>query len=78
LYKTKIYTSKTYENIRRTDTFAELALPTPVPLCGDIKIEFLNVRFGGRRDKMFHLWFNTFFIDMHVMQQAAMYLEDQT
>ena len=49
LYKTKIYSSKLYENIKRTDTFAQLSLPRPVPLCGDIKIElFHNSRFGGK------------------------------
>jgi hypothetical protein len=25
---------------------------------------------------MFHFWFNTFFVDMHVMMQEAQYLED--
>ncbi len=75
LYKTKIYTSKVYENIKKTDTYAELSLPTPLPLCGDIKIEFFHCRFTGK-DKMFHFWFNTYFIDMHVMQQEAKYLEE--
>lgn len=76
LYKTKIFTSRVYQNISRSDTFAELSLPQPVPLCGDIKIEFFhNQRLGGK-EKMFHLWFNTFFVDMHVMMQEAQYLED--
>ena len=76
LYKTKIFTSKVYQNISRSDTFAELSLPQPVPLCGDIKIEFFhNQRLGGK-EKMFHFWFNTFFVDMHVMMQEAQYLED--
>ena len=49
LYKTKIYTSKIYENIRKTDMFAELSLPQPLPLCGDIKIEFFhNARITGK------------------------------
>jgi len=76
LYKTKIYTSKIYESLRKQDTYAELSIPTPIPLCGDVKIEFFHTRFGGRREKMFHFWFNTYFIDMHVMQQEATYLED--
>ena len=76
LYKTKIFTSRVYQNISRSDTFAELSLPQPVPLCGDIKIEFFhNQRLGGK-EKMFHFWFNTFFVDMHVMMQEAQYLED--
>ena len=76
LYKTKIFTSRVYQNISRSDTFGELSLPQPVPLCGDIKIEFFhNQRLGGK-EKMFHFWFNTFFVDMHVMMQEAQYLED--
>ena len=42
LYKTRIYTSKVYENFRKTDTIVDLMLPQPVPLCGDIKIEFFH------------------------------------
>lgn len=76
LYKTKIYTSKVYQNVKRTDPFAELSLPQPLPLCGDIKIEFFHTNRLGKNEKMFHLWFNTFFIDMHVMQQEAQYLDD--
>jgi len=78
LYKTKIYTSKTYDHIRRTDPMAELLLPQPIPICGDIRIEFYhNSRFGGK-EKMFQFWFNTFFIDMHIMQQQANYCEKET
>ena len=49
LYKAKMYASKTYDHIRKTDTAAELVLPTPVPICGDIKVQFFhNPRFGGK------------------------------
>jgi len=49
LYKTKIFTSKVYDHLRKTDALAELLLPTLVPICGDIKIEFFhNPRFGGK------------------------------
>ena len=49
LYKTKIFTSKVYDHLRKTDALAELLLPTPVPICGDIKVEFYhNSRFGGK------------------------------
>jgi phosphatidylinositol-3,4,5-trisphosphate 3-phosphatase/dual-specificity protein phosphatase PTEN len=67
----KLCSTKIYENIRKTDYVAELMLPQPVPLCGDIKVEFYhNPRLGGK-EKMFQFWFNTFFIDWHVMQQEA-------
>ena len=37
------------QNIRHSEPFAELMLPQPVPLCGDIKMEFYhNSWFGGK------------------------------
>jgi len=67
--KLKIYTSTIYDHIKRTDSTAELLLPQELPLCDDIKIEFFHqARFGGK-EKMFRFWFNTFFIDMHLLQQ---------
>ena len=37
------------QNIRNSEPFAELMLPQPVPLCGDIKMEFYhNSWFGGK------------------------------
>lgn len=74
LYKTRIYTSKVYENFKKTDTMIDLMLPQPLPLCGDIKIEFFHN--GWKKEKMIHFWFNTFFIDMHVAQQQAWYADE--
>eukprot|EP00731_Ephydatia_muelleri_P025570 Em0017g653a len=68
LYKTKIFTSKIFE-IRRGESSADLMLTQPLPLCGDIKVEFFHQKFG--KEKMFHFWFNTFFVDMHVYQHEA-------
>ena len=37
------------QSIKHSEPFAELMLPQPVPLCGDIKIEFYhNSWFGGK------------------------------
>lgn len=68
LYKTKIFTSKIFENIRKGESSADLMLPQALPLCGDIKVEFFHHKFG--KEKMFHFWFNTFFVDMHVYQMS--------
>eukprot|EP00731_Ephydatia_muelleri_P025572 Em0017g655a len=123
LYKTMIFTSKVFE-IRRGESSADLMLPQPLPLCGDIKVEFFHQMFGKgpecsgidvtsnmpkvaadiaalvivfdvlisaaiidnswsnyllysveqknpSKEKMFHFWFNTFFVDMHVYQHEA-------
>ena len=34
-----------------------------MPICDDIKIEFLHKKATGGKEKMFHMWFNTFFIE---------------
>lgn len=36
------------QNIRHSEPFAELMLPQPVPLCGDIKIEFYHNSWRGK------------------------------
>ena len=38
-----------YENLRKTDPIVELTLPQPVPLCGDIKIEFFHNTRGWKK-----------------------------
>jgi phosphatidylinositol-3,4,5-trisphosphate 3-phosphatase/dual-specificity protein phosphatase PTEN len=77
----RIYTSKVYDNLKKTDTIVDLLLPQPVPLCGDIKIEFFHngwKKVCRKKEKMLHFWFNTFFIDMHVAQQQAWQAEDHS
>ena len=66
--KLKMYTSKLYENIKRTDSTANLMLPQELPLCGDVRIDFYHQSTIGK-ERMFRFWFNTFFIDMHLLQQ---------
>jgi len=49
LYHTHIFTSRVYNDVRKTDALAELPLPTPIPICGDINVEFFhNPRFGRK------------------------------
>ena len=67
--KAKAYTSKVFEDIKRTDIIAKLPLSRELPLCGDVEINFYH-QSRISREKMFGLWFNTFFIDMHLQQQT--------
>ncbi|XP_022097385.1 phosphatidylinositol 3,4,5-trisphosphate 3-phosphatase and dual-specificity protein phosphatase PTEN-like [Acanthaster planci] len=60
--KVKIFTSPTYESVKRGVKRKEFSLPQPVPVCGDIKIEFHHRTNMIKKDKLFHFWFNTFFV----------------
>ncbi|KAJ8022939.1 hypothetical protein HOLleu_37984 [Holothuria leucospilota] len=57
----KIYTSQTYLG-KKVDRFLVLEPPRPIPVCGDIKIDFFSKQRKLMKDKMFHLWFNTYFV----------------
>ncbi|XP_078494657.1 phosphatidylinositol 3,4,5-trisphosphate 3-phosphatase and dual-specificity protein phosphatase PTEN-like [Ciona intestinalis] len=58
--KVKLYTSNP-DLVIRGDDFLIFDMPQPLPLCGDIKIEVFN-KPVMRKDKVFHFWFNTFFV----------------
>ncbi|EDO32901.1 predicted protein [Nematostella vectensis] len=61
-YKVKIHTSKLIESSKKGDTSIKLELSQPLPICGDIKVEFFHKDTFGRKERMFQFWFNTFFI----------------
>lgn len=60
--KNKLYTSRPYE-AKKGDDYLLMELDEPLPLlCGDILVEFFNKPKMMKKERMFHIWFNTFFI----------------
>ncbi|XP_033227782.1 phosphatidylinositol 3,4,5-trisphosphate 3-phosphatase and dual-specificity protein phosphatase PTEN isoform X2 [Belonocnema kinseyi] len=57
----KIFSSDTYE-VRKGENSLVIPLEHNVALTGDIRVDFFNRPKMKRKEKMFHFWFNTFFV----------------
>lgn len=57
----KVYTSNIYE-IKKGSPSITIRLDQTIPLTGDIKLDFVNKPKMMRKEKLFHFWFNTFFV----------------
>uniref|UniRef100_A0A1B6E296 Phosphatidylinositol 3,4,5-trisphosphate 3-phosphatase and dual-specificity protein phosphatase PTEN n=1 Tax=Clastoptera arizonana TaxID=38151 RepID=A0A1B6E296_9HEMI len=57
----KVFSSETHE-VKRGASFINIPLEQCVTVQGDVKVEFFNKPKMMRKEKMFHFWFNTFFV----------------
>ncbi|PSN44035.1 hypothetical protein C0J52_19611 [Blattella germanica] len=67
---TKVFQSPVYEVKKGSPSF-HIRLDQYIPLQGDIKVEFFNKPKMMRKEKMFHFWFNTFFVREEVQVPEA-------
>ncbi|KAG7197813.1 hypothetical protein KM043_001627 [Ampulex compressa] len=61
----RIFRSEGYE-VRKGMHAITIPLQHGVPLTGDIRIDFFNRPKMKRKEKVFHFWFNTFFVRDHL------------
>eukprot|EP00730_Choanoeca_flexa_P004859 TRINITY_DN11822_c1_g1_i3.p2 TRINITY_DN11822_c1_g1~~TRINITY_DN11822_c1_g1_i3.p2 ORF type:complete len:374 (+),score=86.14 TRINITY_DN11822_c1_g1_i3:250-1371(+) len=59
----RIFKSDWYEGITKDQEEAVLEIKQSTVVCGDVKLEFIHRKGASGKEKMFHLWFNTFFIE---------------
>ncbi|XP_043275823.1 phosphatidylinositol 3,4,5-trisphosphate 3-phosphatase and dual-specificity protein phosphatase PTEN isoform X3 [Venturia canescens] len=61
----KVFSSKIYD-VRKGMSSMCIPLDQTVALTGDIRVDFFNRPKVKRKEKMFHFWFNTFFVREHL------------
>ncbi|KAL9979316.1 hypothetical protein ACROYT_G016964 [Oculina patagonica] len=59
--KVKLYQSKVNEGKKSDKGEFAFELSQPIPICGDIRIEFFH-KDMFKKERMFQFWFNTFFV----------------
>ncbi|XP_046407113.1 phosphatidylinositol 3,4,5-trisphosphate 3-phosphatase and dual-specificity protein phosphatase PTEN-like isoform X2 [Ischnura elegans] len=59
--RSKIYSDMVHD-VKKGDPSIHIKINKYVPVCGDIKVEFFNKPKMMRKEKLFHFWFNTFFV----------------
>uniref|UniRef100_A0AAU7B982 Phosphatidylinositol 3,4,5-trisphosphate 3-phosphatase and dual-specificity protein phosphatase PTEN n=1 Tax=Pyrrhocoris apterus TaxID=37000 RepID=A0AAU7B982_PYRAP len=59
--KNKLITSEQYD-VKKGGSCISIKLDNCLPVKGDVKIEFFSKQKMIRKEKMFHFWFNTFFV----------------
>lgn len=59
----KHYSSIVYDKAKRGDPYIDMVLDSPVILCGDFLIEFFNKTKMMKKERLFHFWLNTFFVN---------------
>nr|XP_047124178.1 phosphatidylinositol 3,4,5-trisphosphate 3-phosphatase and dual-specificity protein phosphatase PTEN [Hydra vulgaris] len=62
----ELYKSKTFE-IKKSEKEYTMHLKNPLPLCGDIKVDFFHKDLF-KKERMFVFWFNTTFLEHDITQ----------
>lgn len=70
----QIHKSEPAEGIDKKQGEVVIRLSPPVPVCGDIKMEFFH-KTGRGKEKMFNIWFNTFFVQEDKMVAPKMTID---
>ncbi|XP_064631788.1 phosphatidylinositol 3,4,5-trisphosphate 3-phosphatase and dual-specificity protein phosphatase PTEN-like isoform X2 [Lineus longissimus] len=60
--KVRVYTSPVYD-VKKEAKDLDMETTQSVPVCGDIQIEFFHKTKMKPKEKMFHLWINSFFMN---------------
>jgi phosphatidylinositol-3,4,5-trisphosphate 3-phosphatase and dual-specificity protein phosphatase PTEN len=62
LYTLPVFKSETNSAVDKDHALVDFNLERPLPLTGDVKLEFFHETAVGRDAPLFQFWFNTFFV----------------